>query len=81
MCFFKYYHYTLTIRELEDPAEKRTAIEKLAAKYAPESSTLESAKAIDQDWNRLCMPEMTIDHITGKEAIELARKSSQDSQT
>lgn len=62
------------IRVLEDEQEKRTAIEKLAIKYAPEDSAAHRKDVIDREWTPLCMLEMHIDHITGKEAIELIRK-------
>ena len=64
------------VRELEDEGEKRAAIEKLAAKYAPEDSPENRRRAIDREWEPLCMLEMTIDHLTGKEAKELKRNSS-----
>ena len=62
-----------TIRELEDDSEKRAAIEKLARKYTPADSRENRDRAIDRDWAPLCMLEMTIDHMTGKEAIELVK--------
>ena len=62
------------IRVLEDEGEKRAAIEKLAVKYAPEDSHENRRQAIDREWKPLCMLEMTIDHLSGKEAIELVRK-------
>lgn len=62
-----------TIRILENDQEKRAAIEKLAVKYTPGDSAQNRQKAIDRDWAPLCMLEMTIDHITGKESIELTR--------
>ena len=31
-------------------------------------------KAIEREWNPLCVLEMTPEHITGKEAIELVRQ-------
>ena len=62
------------IRVLEDEGEKRVAIEKLAGKYAPEDSPENRRQAIDREWKPLCMLEMTIDHLSGKEAIELVRK-------
>ena len=65
------------IRILEDEGEKRAAIEKLAAKYAPEDSPENRRRAIDREWEPLCMLEMTIDHLSGKEAIELTRKRPQ----
>ena len=65
------------IRIMKEPEEMRSAIEKLAVKYAPEESADSREKEIERDWKTLCMLEMTIDHLTGKEAIELVRKKSQ----
>ena len=62
-----------TIRELEGEGEKRAAIEKLARKYAPNDTLDGMNAAIERDWAPLCMLEMTIDHMTGKEAIELVK--------
>ena len=62
-----------TIRELEDEVEKRAAIEKLARKYTPNDTPEGMDAAIRRDWAPLCMLEMTIDHMTGKEAIELVK--------
>ena len=62
------------IRILEDTGEKRAAIEKLAARYAPEDAPERRAQAIDREWKALCMLEMTIDHLSGKEAIELVKE-------
>lgn len=64
------------IRVIEDDSEKRTAIEKLAVKYAPEDSAANRDSAINREWKPLCMLEMTIDHITGKEAIELIKEKN-----
>ena len=60
-----------TIRILEDEAEKRTAIEQLAVKYAPDDSEENRSRAIEQEWKPLCMLEMEIEHLSGKQAIEL----------
>ena len=62
------------IRLIQDERAKRAAIEKLAGKYAPEATTMELEQEINREWNPLCLLEMTIDHVTGKEAIELARE-------
>lgn len=62
------------IRILEDDQEKWSAIEKLAVKYAPGESRENRKKAIEREWNPLCVLEMSIEHMTGKEAIELVRK-------
>ena len=62
-----------TIRILHDEAEKREAIEKLAVKYAPDDTEENRKKAVERDWKPLCMLEMTPEHISGKEAVELVR--------
>ena len=59
------------IRILEDDAEKRSAIEKLAVKYAPDDTAENRDKAIEREWKPLCMMEMEIEHLTGKQAIEM----------
>lgn len=61
------------IRVLEEDEEKRAAIEKLALKYAPNGTREGRAHEIQREWTSLCVLELSIEHITGKEAIELAR--------
>lgn len=62
-----------TIRILEDEQEARSAIERLAVKYAPGDTAQGRRAAIDRDWAPLCMLDMTVEHLSGKEAIELMR--------
>ena len=62
-----------TIRILEDDAEKRRAIEALAKKYHPQDTAAHRTQAIDNEWAPLCMMTLSIEHLTGKEAIELVR--------
>ena len=62
------------IKVIEDESEKRATIEKLAIKYAPGDTTTNRDNAINREWKPLCMLEMTIDYVTGKEAIELVKK-------
>ena len=62
------------IRVIEDDREKRAAIEKLAIKYAPEDTAASRDDAISRGGNLICMLEMKIDHITGKEAIGLVKE-------
>lgn len=58
------------MRELEG-AEKRAAIELLARRYCPNESD-ESVKAeIDGSFSRMCLLELSIEHMTGKESREL----------
>lgn len=61
------------IRILEEDAEKREAIMRLAQKYAPEDSPENRDRAIEREWAQLCMLELSIEHMSGKEAIELVR--------
>ncbi len=67
-----------TVRILEEE-EQYAAMEKLAVKYAPDSCAEGRQRAIRGAWNALCVLEMTVAHMTGKEAIELkARKEKDD---
>ena len=60
----------------EDDTEKRSAIEKLALKYSPDDTDENREKAIEREWNPLCILEMKIEHLSGKQAIELERMKS-----
>lgn len=64
------------VRILEEKNEKRRAIEKLAVKYHPNDSEAGRQKAIDREYQPLCMLSLTIEHMTGKESIELARRGN-----
>ncbi|WP_294581416.1 pyridoxamine 5'-phosphate oxidase family protein [uncultured Thomasclavelia sp.] len=59
---------------VDDETEKYQAIDKLALKYAPNDTLENRKKAITREWQPLCMLKMEIDHLTGKEAIELVKK-------
>ena len=61
-----------TARILEQDDEKRAAIEQLAEKYMPDLKE-GRLQEIEKEFHRLCMIEVTIDSLTGKEAIELVR--------
>ena len=62
------------VRVLENEAQMRAAIELLARRYFPQDSAENRRRAIEREWAGLCMLEMDIEHMSGKEAIELARK-------
>lgn len=64
------------VRILEDEPEKRAALEKLAARYSPEQAE-GRLEEIDKLFLQVRMVELTIEHITGKEAIELVRRKDQ----
>ena len=62
-----------TIRLLETPEEIIPAIEKLAVKYHPTDMKENRDKMINRDLKQMGIIELKIEHLTGKEAIELVR--------
>lgn len=60
------------VRILEDTAEKESALKQLAAKYSPDHEQ-GRLRAIARQLNQVCLIELTIDHMSGKEAIELVK--------
>jgi uncharacterized protein len=61
------------VRILDNAPEKRSALEKLAARYSPDQ--VEGRRQeIDKSFDQVVMLELTIDHLTGKEAIELVKE-------
>ena len=63
-----------TARIIEDDAEKRSAIEKLTVKFTPDQTEQKRSEAIEKEFPALGMVEMTIEHMTGKQALELIKK-------
>lgn len=64
------------IRILEDEREKFSAITTLAQKYAPDDTEENRNREIAKYRQTLCMMEMTIEHVTGKESKALAEQRS-----
>ena len=62
------------IRILEDENEMREAVERLAVKYHPTDSIENRNQDITREWKALCMMELSVEHMTGKESIEIAKK-------
>lgn len=58
------------VRIVDDPAEKRRAIEALSQKYRP-GFPEEMAAEIDGAWDRFCVARLTAELVTGKQAREL----------
>ena len=56
---------------IDSDAEKLRAIEILAEKYSPQLAEGRK-KEIEDNFSRMCMIELDIEHMTGKEAKELA---------
>ena len=63
-----------TARIIEDDAEKRNAIEKLTVKFTPDQTEQKRSEAIEKEFPALGRVEITIEHMTGKQALELIKK-------
>ena len=63
-----------TVRIVEEDQEKQQAAELLALKYSPGESEESRAAEIKGAWERLCMLELSIEHMSGKEAKELRQQ-------
>ena len=59
------------IRVIGDDGERRAAVERLALKYHPGDTWENRNRYIDKEWAPLCMLEMTVEHLSGKQATEL----------
>lgn len=59
-----------TARFITDPKEKLTVLEKLVEKFAPDFHKEGEAEA-HQKLNYVAIIDISIDHMTGKESIEL----------
>lgn len=57
-------------RILTEDSEKKQALECLVEKYSPDYVT-EGQSEIARAWNRVCVAELKIEHMTGKAAIEI----------
>ena len=63
-------------RILQNDDEIYHAIETLGLKYNEDEIAVE--KEIQREWKALCCIEITIEYLTGKQAIELVNKNYQD---
>ena len=61
------------VRIVGDDAERAAAIRLLARRYAPEATEAELEAAVAREEAALCMLALEIEHLTGKEAVELTR--------
>lgn len=59
-------------RVLESDEEIFRAAERLGLKFNPDRARVEGA--IRNEWRALCCVEITVEHATGKEAVELTRE-------
>ncbi|MBQ8787575.1 MAG: pyridoxamine 5'-phosphate oxidase family protein [Oscillospiraceae bacterium] len=61
------------VRIIDNPEEIRRAIVMLSDKYSPNMDS-ERDKEIDEFFSRLCMLELTVEHMTGKQGLEMMRQ-------
>ncbi len=61
------------IHIMENEIEIKKAMEDLAKKYSPADNETGRNAEIEKEWKHLCMMEFSIEHLSGKEAIELAK--------
>ena len=62
-------------RVMTDDAEKQYALELLVKKYSPDFIK-EGLQEIKDEWNRTCLVEIQIEHMTGKAAIEIIKEGN-----
>ena len=63
------------VRRLEDEGEMRAALAALCRKYAPEIDPMET---INKSLKKVCVLEMSIEHLSGKEGLELLRRRKKE---
>ena len=61
---------------LEEEPAKRAAIELLAAKYAPDDPEGRQ-REIEREYRAVCVVAIEIEHLSGKEAIELVKQKKE----
>ena len=64
-------------RIIEGDSERRIALELLTEKYSSQMPKEHIAAAIDKEIKAVCMIEMEIEHLSGKESIEFVRAKKQ----
>ena len=69
-----------TARLLESSEEKRAALMILATKYTPNDKA-GCQNEVEKHLSNVCLVEITIDHLSGKESIELTRARSSSANT
>lgn len=69
------------VRILQSEEERQQAIQLLARRYSPMESDAHLLTTIEKEIHALCMVELNIEHMTGKESIELVRKKMDKEKT
>lgn len=63
---------------LEDAGEKREALTLLARKYSPDIPEQARGEEIGRLWEKVCMAQLIIEHLTGKQARELCARQEEN---
>ena len=63
------------MRVVEDPEEMRRAIRLFTQKYSPAEPEEKREKEIEAFWKSLCILELQVEHLTGKEALRLRNQA------
>ncbi len=63
---------------VDDAAEKRDIITRLARRFNPSDNEQHRNDVIEREFPPLCILRMDIEHMSGKEAIELVRKRTEN---
>ena len=66
------------VRILEDDKEKWAALEKIGRKYHPTDTPEGLHAAIEREFPPVAVIELTPEHVSGKEAIELVRRRTKE---
>lgn len=61
------------VREVTDPTEIWAVMEHMSRRYGPDETQESIHAEISREEKALCVLEMEVEHLTGKEAIELVR--------
>ncbi len=64
-------------RILTEDSERQAALECLVEKYSPDFVQA-GQEEIKRNWEKVCLVEVNIEHMTGKEAIELVTSKADD---
>jgi len=66
------------IEIIDSETIKREAINKIVDKYSSLESQESKDNEITKEWKALCLLQLNIEHISGKEAIELVRLNKEN---
>lgn len=66
------------VQEVVDETKRGEIIDRLALRYAPHDTEKNRSETIRREWSALCVLQMTVEQLSGKEAVELVRRRKED---